>query len=90
MVTVGGKDIAAVALRLRFMPAHQAAYLLAVHQHALVAESRSPVAIALELVANRGDSLTMSSGDAPIEQRDIERRAQQPHWFAPPGGRWFL
>ena len=57
MLAIGGDDITAALLRLQIMFAHQAAHLLVVHHHALMTQSRThpPLAVALELIADRFD-----------------------------------
>jgi hypothetical protein len=57
VVAIRGDDVAPPSFGLQDMLAHQAAELLVVHHHALVAECRAdaPVAITLELVADRAD-----------------------------------
>ena len=57
MIAVGGGDEAPAALRLQAMLAHQPADLLGVDDDALMAQlgADPPIAIALELVADRRD-----------------------------------
>ena len=57
VVAVGGDNVTASPLRLQPVLAHQAAELLAVHDYTLVAQSCAdpPIAVALELVADRAD-----------------------------------
>jgi hypothetical protein len=58
VIAVGGDDIPpSRRLGLQIVVAHQAAKLLAIHHHALVAQHRpnTAIAVALELVANLAD-----------------------------------
>jgi hypothetical protein len=72
MVAVRGDDVASAPFGLEAMLAHQAAQLLAVHHHALVAQggADAPIAVTLELVADvpirTSRSLAATGGDGAL------------------------
>jgi hypothetical protein len=87
MVAVRHHHVAPSSLGLEVVFSHQAAELLAVHHHALMAKrsAHAPVAIALELVADRADPAEQIAGWGR-RRAVIERRTSQAHQLASPAG----